>query len=425
MKLKVLILAVALVLPGGPALAQDTTPPPRAVVEAIAERIRDQYFSVERGDAIADALEAEAASGQYDGYSDPRDLAAALSARLRPEDAHFVVLHDPAGPAAGPGSGGVRSQGADIQRLSNYGFTRVEVLPGNIGLIEMRSFANIDFGNRNDPARRAADAALALVAHTDAVIFDLRANGGGSPAMVGYLVSAFTPPDADIYNVFHNRDGTRRESPRVYYAAPRLDVPLYIVTSPRTGSAAEAFPYTLQAAGRATVVGEATGGASNPGGMVPIPGGFMVFISGGSPINPITGRNWEGTGVIPDVEAPAAVALNQTQRLALGQVLAAHPDRTDAAWALSAFRTWTGGPVPLADYAGTYGPLTVSVEDQALVVRRGRRPPMVLAPVEADLFFISGDPLMRFAFEREPSGRVIAVEQRPVFGPGMRQRRSD
>ncbi|WP_296816530.1 S41 family peptidase [Brevundimonas sp.] len=424
MKLRALILAAALALPGGPAPAQDAARP-RAVVEAIAERIRDQYFSIERGDAIADALEAESASGRYDAFTDPRDLAAELSARLRPEDAHFVVLHDPAGPAASPGSGGVRSQGTDIQRLSNYGFTRVEVLPGNIGLIEMRSFANIDFGNPDDPARRAADAALALVAHTDAVIFDVRNNGGGSPAMVGYLVSAFTPPDADIYNVFHNRDGTRRETPRIYYSAPRLETPLYVLTSARSGSAAEAFPYTLQAAGRATIVGETTGGASNPGGMFPIPGGFMVFISGGSPVNPITGRNWEGTGVIPDVEAPAALALNHAQRLALGQILAEQPDRTDAAWALSAFQTWTGGPVALNDYAGTYGPLAVANEDEALVVRRGRRPPMVLTPVETDLFFVAGDPLMRFAFERDASGRVIAIEQRPAFGPGMRQRRTD
>lgn len=423
MRLKALALAALLVLTAAPALAQPAGPAPRETVEAVAERIRDLYFSVERGDAIADALEAEAASGQYDGFTDPRDLASALSARLRPEDAHFVVMYDPNAPRPGAGSGGVRSQGPDIQRLSNYGFSRVEVLPGNIGLIEMRSFANIDFYNPDDPARRAADAALALVAHTDAVIFDVRNNGGGAPSMVGYLVSAFTPADADIYNVFHNRDGTERENPRVYYDAPRLTVPLYVLTSGRTGSAAEAFPYTLQAAGRATIVGEATGGAANPGGMVPVPGGFMVFVSGGSPINPITGRNWEGTGVIPDVEAPSAVALSHAQRLALGTLVAAQPERTDAAWALSAFQTWTGGPVPLVDYAGTYGPLTVTVEDEALVVRRGRRPPFSLTPVEADLFHVSTDPLMRFAFERDASGRVIALEQRPAFGPGQRQRR--
>ena len=423
MNLKPLALAVALILTAAPALAQPAVPAPRDTVEAVAEQIRDRYFSVERGDAIADALEAEAAAGRYDTLTDPRDLASALSARLRPEDAHFVVMYDPNAPQPGAGSGGVRSQGADIQRLSNYGFTRVEVLPGNIGLIEMRSFANINFDDPNDPARRAADAALALVAHTDAVIFDVRQNGGGAPSMVGYLVSAFTPADAGIYNVFHSREGTRRESPRTYYAAPRLDVPLYVVTSARSGSAAEAFPYTLQAAGRATIVGEATGGAANPGGMVPVPGGFMVFVSGGSPINPITGRNWEGTGVIPDVEAPSAVALNHAQRLALGTIVAAQPERTDAAWALSAFQTWTGGPLPLGDYAGTYGPLTVVVEDEALVVRRGRRPPFILTPVEADLFYVSTDPLMRFAFERDGSGRVIALEQRPAYGPGQRQRR--
>lgn len=421
MNLRALALAALIAVTGAPVLAQPAPHAPRDTVVAIAGQIRDRYFSVERGDAIADALEAEAAEGRYDALTDPRDLAATLSSRLRPEDAHFVVLYDPNRPAPG---GPPRPQGGpDLDRLGNYGFEGVEILPGNIGLIEMRFFAHIDFTDPDDPARRAADAALALVANADAVIFDVRNNGGGSPAMVGYLVSAFTPADADIYNVFHNRQGTEREAPRVFHPRPRLDVPLYVLTSGRTGSAAEAFPYTLQAADRATIVGEATGGAANPGGMVPIPGGFAVFVSGGSPINPITGGNWEGTGVIPDEPTPATQALAHAQRLALGRILAAEPERTDARWALSAFQTWAGGETDLDAYGGTYGPLTIAAENDGLVVRRGRRPPLILTPVEADVFFVAGDPLMRFAFERDAEGRVVAVEQRPAFGPGQRQRR--
>lgn len=421
MRLPVLA-ALILALPGL-CLAQ-TTPPPRETVGAVASQIRDRYFSVERGDAIADALEAEAAAGRYDALTDPRDLATALSSRLRPEDAHFSVAYDPNAPDRGagarrpPGAGGV-----DPQRLSNYGFSRVEVLPGNIGLIEMRSFANIDFSDPNNPARRAADAALALVADTDAVIFDLRNNGGGAPSMVGYLVSAFTPAGAPIYNVFHDRTGTEEESPGEFYAQPRLTVPVYVLVSGRSGSAAEAFPYTLQAARRATIVGETTGGAANPGGFVPIPGGFMVFISGGSPVNPITGTNWEGTGVIPDVQVASADALSRAHGLALQTVVEADPNRTDAAWTLAALQGEPGMFIDRSAYAGTYGPVVISDEGGRLLARRGRRPALELVPLETDVFFVAGDPLTRFVFERDAEGRVFAVEQRMAFGPAQRLRR--
>ena len=424
-----LAIALAVLVPAA-AHAQGS---PRETVGAIAAEIRDNYFSVERGDAIADALEAEAAGGKYDKLTDPRDLAASLSDRLRPEDAHFNVLWsaEPMAPrpAAGPGGPGPRPSGPPPQdgfnpeRLSNYGFVNVQVLPGNIALIDMRSFADIDFDDPKDPARRAADAALSLVANADAVIFDLRNNGGGSPGMVGYLVSAFTPADANIYNVFHSRQGTRDEKPGAFYANPRLDVPLYVLTSGRTGSAAEALPYTLQAARRATIVGEASGGAANPGGVAPIPGGFRVFISGGSPINPVTGKNWEGTGVLPDVAVPAADALNAAQARALDAIVAADARRTDAAWARQALNPPGKPAVALSAYAGNYGSLSVALVDGRLETRRGRRPPLALSPLGGDVFAVATDPLAHVVFERDSAGKVIAVEQRNPFGPGQRQRR--
>lgn len=422
-----LALALALMLPAS-AMAQVPEAKPRETVAAIASQIRERYFSAETGDAIADALEAEAAQGKYDALKDPRDLASALGNRLRPEDAHFNVIWS-ADAAAVPPPPGPRMRppgpaGSDPARLSNYGFEGVDILPGNVGVITMRQFANIDFENPDDPARRAAEAALAMVANTDAVIFDLRNNGGGSPAMVGYLVSAFTKPDADIYNTFHSRQGTRDEKPDQFFANPRLETPLYVLTSARTGSAGEAMPYTLQAAKRATIVGEATGGAANPGGMVPIAGGYAVFISAGSPINPITKKNWEGTGVQPDVAIPSADALNTAHILALETIAAADPKRTDAAWAIAALKsTHTLTAAQRATYAGAYGPLEIVAADGRLEVRRGRRPALELVPLGGDVFFVRTDPLMRFTFERDSTGKTIAVEQRDPFGPPQRQRR--
>ncbi|HYC96485.1 S41 family peptidase [Brevundimonas sp.] len=418
------------------ATAEARAPAPRETVAAIAGRIRELYFDPARAEEIAAALEAESAAGAFDALTDPRDLAAALSTRLRPIDAHFNVVHDPrmpeapppaAAPQAGPGGPAAvrRPRGPNpAEARSHYGFRKVEILPGNVGYIELRGFSNIDFDDPADPARRAADAALTFVAGTDAVIFDLRDNGGGAPSMVGYLTSAFTPPDAPIYNIFHSREGTESEAPAVFHPTPRLEVPVYVLISGRTGSAGEAFPYTLQGAKRATIVGEASGGAANPGGMVPVGGGFAVFISQGSPKNPNTGGNWEGTGVIPDVAVRWDEALTRAHALALEGIVAADAGRTDAAWALEAL-TSTAAAGDLSPYAGTYGEQAVTVAGDRLHVIRGRRPPVVLARLDDDLFTVVGDPTRRTRFTRDEAGRVVAMETFGVGGPGGRARRSD
>lgn len=283
---------------------------PREPVAAVAAAIDANYFDAARGKRIADDLRASAAAGAFDTITDPQKLADALTERLKPLDRHFRVTWRAAdgkpGPAAPPPPGG-------------DGIERVDVLPGNIGYLRLTHFAHFEFGDDDAPAHRAIDAALARLAATDAVIVDLRDNRGGSPNMVGYLVSAFTPPGADIYNTFHARNGgTSSEAPAQPYAKPRLDVPLYVLINGRTGSAAEAFTYTVKNAKRATVVGETSRGAANPGGFVEVGGGFAVFVSDGTPVSPVTKTNWEGTGVTPDVAVPAADALDKAKELMHG-----------------------------------------------------------------------------------------------------------
>nr|WP_225444277.1 S41 family peptidase [Pseudomarimonas arenosa] len=197
-----------------------------------------------------------------------------------------------------------------------HGIAQVKLLPGNVGYLELRSFEHFEFGDRRAPARNAVDSALAELSHTEAMIIDLRENGGGSPHMVGYLSSAFTEKGADIYNTFHYRQGTASEAPREWHAQPRLDVPLFVLISARTGSAAEAFAYTLQQAGRASIVGETSAGAANPGDLFRLGDGYSIFISTGTPINPISRRNWETTGVVPDHPIAAEKALDQVMQLA-------------------------------------------------------------------------------------------------------------
>ncbi len=394
-------LSLSAALLAGAAAAQ-TPIAPRAKVEALAAAIDAQFYDPARAGRIAAELRAEARKGTYDKLTDPRDFAAALTERLRPQDGHFAVNWTP--PAAASTAGPARSGPPPfLSRRGGYGFVAVKVLPGNIGYIDMRGFA--DFAPTGDQAaRQAADAALALVAGTDALIFDMRDNGGGSAVMVGYLVGHFVPDGAKIYNTFKTRgEPDSDEAPTVPITGRRLDVPLYVLTSGRTASAAESFAYTLQAAKRASVVGEASAGGANPGGGAPLGDGLSVFISSGTPINPITGKNWEGTGVTPDVAVPAAQALDRAQQLALTQLVAAPLEPaalTENRWVLEALSAPAQGPQDLARYEGGYGPYQAKVVDGRLQLTSGRRPPSVLTPLDdKGLFFVEGAPSRRVRFD--------------------------
>ena len=227
--------------------------------------------------------------------------------------------------------------------------------------------------------------------------------------MAGYLVSAFVPPDADIYNEIRGRGDIQSERPTRAYQNPSTSVPLYVLVSGSTASAAESTAYTLQAAKRAIVIGERTSGAANPGGTLPVREGFNVFISTSTPVNPITGTNWEGTGVLPDIEVASDDALERAQVLALRELTtrrgAATP--TDAQWTLeylthaSSQRT----QVALREYVGQYGNATVSVVDDAIHIRRHRQV-LRLRHLRDDTFFIEGDAHLRVVFERASSNSL-------------------
>lgn len=425
------------------AAAQETPEPsPREIATQVAQAVDEHYFDAARGHRIAEGLRAHAQSGDYDRLANPFDLATALSAYLHPYDGHFTVVYRPdagalpgevrrrgpgpglrPGPGPGPGAGPQPAPGPDSPvARQNYGFVHTEMLPGGIGYIAVNQFSPIDPQARNDPARMAADAALQSVAGARAIILDLRNSRGGAPAMVAYLASYFVPANAAIFNTFHTRGASGSEAPSGDPTGPRrLDTPLYILVNGGTGSASESFPYTLQAAHRAVIVGERTNGRANPGGFVRVSGGFAVFVSGGSPENPITHTNWEGTGVQPDVAVASADALTRAQDAALQRLLDADPQGPDAAelrWLL-ADRHAAAPVVNMPDlqaYGGSYGEeASITSENGALVLHQGRRA-AALRPIAVDLFVSTLDPLLHAQFEWQ-GGRVVALTLVTPKGP--------
>jgi C-terminal processing protease CtpA/Prc len=205
-------------------------------------------------------------------------------------------------------------------RLDNFGIHRVERLDGNVGYLDVRRVpvpAN---------AGPAISAAMELVAGTYALIIDLRRNGGGAPEGVVYWCSHLVDeqPPTHLNDIFRGDTGeTHQFWALPYVPGPRyLDRPVYVLTSSRTFSGGEDFAYTLQALGRAEVIGETTGGGAHPTRPFPVSAAVHIAVPFARSINPVTGTNWQGTGVVPDIAVPEAQAYDTAYAKALKHVLA-------------------------------------------------------------------------------------------------------
>lgn len=298
----------------------------RQVVENIAGAFDKYYIFPEVARSIGEALQASLAGGDYDKLADPETFAERLTDDLQAvsHDKHIRVRYSRVARLLGgpedEDSAAEAEEAIALARSQNFGFYKVERLDGNVGYLDLRSFWDAQMPG----AGETAVAAMNLLAHTDALIVDLRRNGGGSPTMIALLTSFLFRAEPVHLNSFYERPRDRHTQSWTLPYVPGLrtpDKPVYVLTSNRTFSAAEEFTYNLKNLKRATIVGETTGGGANPGGYISATPHFHVFVPTGRAINPITSTNWEGTGVEPDVQVPQADALNEAYRLALGTVI--------------------------------------------------------------------------------------------------------
>ncbi|HEX8229515.1 MAG TPA: S41 family peptidase [Chloroflexia bacterium] len=298
----------------------------RQVVENIAGALDKYYVFPEIARAMGEALQASLTAGDYNELTTPTALCERLTADLRAvsHDKHIRVRYSSEprllGGPEGEDSPEETAEWLARARSVNFGFYKVERLDGNVGYLDLRNF----WGAEYPGASETAIGAMNLLAHTDALIVDLRQNGGGSPAMIALLSSFLFKAEPVHLNSFYQRKGdkTTQTWTLPYVPGPRTpDKPVYVLTSNRTFSAAEEFTYNLKNLKRATIIGETTGGGANPGGDISVTPHFRVFVPTGRAINPITSTNWEGTGAEPDIHVPQADALNEAYRLALREVI--------------------------------------------------------------------------------------------------------
>ncbi len=288
----------------------------KEVVERIAEMVQKYYVFSEVAGKNAKYLKSRLNENAYAKIDDWEGFAEMLTNDLRHvnKDKHMRVKVRKAERVRMEKDDPVLAQLKQMERLraDNFGFKKVEMLENNVGYVDFRYF------NGTAEARDVATSALRFLQNADAIMIDMRKNGGGSPSMVQFICSFFFGEKTHLNSLYWREGDQTRE----FWTLDSLpgermpDTPVFILTSAYTFSGAEEFSYNFQPRNRATLVGETTGGGANPGGTEAINDMLSIFIPTGKAINPVTNTNWEGVGVTPDVNVPADSAFDVAYRLA-------------------------------------------------------------------------------------------------------------
>ncbi len=285
------------------------------VIGDVDTALREYYVHPTVAQGMIDALATHQRAGDYNTITDGDLFATRLQADMRAVS-HDGHLHMEFSPYNRPNEEGPspaeRERFQQAMLHDNCAFDKAEILPGNIGYLKFNAFQPVDF------CKPTVIAAMGFVAHADALIVDLRENGGGDPAMVSFIASyLFSKPTHlnDLYNRHENH--TQEYWTAADVPGTRLDKqPVYVLTSHGTFSGAEEFSYDMKTQKRATIVGETTGGGAHPVSGHLIAEYFDLGVPFADAINPITKTSWEGTGVEPDVKVPASEALATAEKLA-------------------------------------------------------------------------------------------------------------
>ncbi len=300
------------------------------------------------------------------------------------------------------------------EAYENFGFERVEHLSGNIGYVDLRRFTDVTI------AGATAVAAMNFLANCDAIIFDLRRNGGGNPSMIQLLSSYFFQEPVHL-NSFYIRaqDTVEQYWTQAYVQGPKMtDVDLYVLTSNYTFSGAEEFSYNLKNLKRATIIGETTGGGAHPVDWRFFSNlGVATSLPYGRAINPITGTNWEGVGVEPDIKVPQEEALDVAKLEAIKKLAAKETDediKASLEWTIPIMQACnspvTLDPALMASYAGKYGPRTITFEDGKLYYQREGRPKYEMIPMSQDTFVFKELDYFRLKMVKDDQGNVTQLE---------------
>ncbi|MBK8636006.1 MAG: hypothetical protein IPN72_21525 [Saprospiraceae bacterium] len=291
------------------------------VIEKLSVLMQDFYIYPDIAKKTSEYLNNQYNAGYFDACKDNQRFAAILTEVVHSvnKDKHMRIMSNQPYIAQNntlEGKSAHRMGQIDNYRSINHGFKALKMLEGNVAYLDLRMFAPMD------RAKEIADAYMKLMSLADAVIIDLTKNGGGDPAMVQYLCSYFFAQKLHLNSLYY-REGDRTEefwTLAEVGGSKMIDIPLFVMIGEETFSGAEEFSYNMQTQRRATLIGQTSAGAANPGGTRGINDQLSVFIPTGRAINPITKTSWEGIGVQPGIitkkEETYDLALKEAQKAA-------------------------------------------------------------------------------------------------------------
>lgn len=301
----------------------------REMIQQIASLVEKKYVFPDGGVQVADHLR-QWVDGKIPHLSPP-ELADVLNETFASltNDSHLRLDYDPKLASGGDDTGQLIRRHFEEARRNNFGFLKAERWAGNIGYLKIREFPPTKV------AMTIAAGAMAFVANTEGLIFDICGHKGGSPEMVQLLVSYLVSEEPQPLTGIYSRETDQIETWQTLTEIPgkrMIGVPVYIVVDGQTHSAAEAFAYDLQALKRGIVIGKRTRGGAHLVDFIPLNKMFVLMLPISRAINPITNSNWQGTGVIPDIEISPDDALHTAHRNVLETLLASAKDSNERAF---------------------------------------------------------------------------------------------
>lgn len=388
----------------------------------LSQTLIENYIFLDVAKKVESTLQDNFKNKVYDNIEDPIEFSRAITNDLQliTHDKHLRFGFNPEMAADLLSAGNdeetnpiLRKKYEEEMKQINYGFKKLEILSGNIGYVDLRGFVDVNI------AKETGAAAMNFLSNTNAIIFDLRENGGGDPNMVQFLCSYLFDGKVHLNDLYYRKKNETTE----YWTLetvpgkkmPNMDI--YVLTSKFTFSGAEEFTYNLKNLKRATIIGENTGGGANPGGGMRITEYFTAFVPTGRAINPITKTNWEGTGIAPDISCKQEDALTIAQ-IEIFKKLAASSNseekKMEYKWNIEPLEAKVNPVNVSADvlqkYAGDYGIRKIYFENNELIYERpGVLGKTKLLPLKADYFMLEGRDNFRVKFNLDASGNVISL----------------
>lgn len=425
----------AQIIVGGPPPDKETNSQMQlAIIDSVSKALLDEYIFLDKAQAMGKYIRDQHKEGAYNAIISRREFAQRITEDLRSvnHDLHLGVRF--------VGDGIIE----DIQKSQdslapnpwyeemkemNNGFKKLEVLDGNVGYLDLRGFVPADI------AGETAISAMNFLSNCDAVIFDLRENGGGDPSMIQLITSYLFDQPVHL-NSFYIRSLDTIQQFWTQAFVPGKKIPqaeVFVLTSSFTFSGGEEFSYNLKNLKRGTIIGKTTGGGAHPTNEHLFASlNIQMSVPYGRAINPITGTNWEGVGVAPDVEVDPAKALDVGHMMALQAIAEKTKDlqkKERLQWAAETLAARINPVVmdenALRQFEGQYGPRKVWVENGALYYQRESNPQNQLIPLGNDKFMLKGVDYFRAQFLRGEDGAVTSFVGKYDNGTSDRHERGN